>query len=365
MRRCVSELHEISKCEDGQSSSDSKDKSSQFVTVIEVKEAQNSTTVGEKASIDATKENIQETPIKKPEVRRYENVIIETKKDNVRLENDDATKSFTSTFTGGSVLATAALFTSNANDIKKKIPPRPPPKFAGKRAPATPTLPPNVTSSRNSSEIKSNSLDRYLKPSEMLRQKSSESLAGGPIAAARTTVGDSKKLSRSVELTDDLPNMVKSDIHESANSMGSGNLDQSSDDFIQNGSLDKLKSRFSDASSKESLGSNEIISERVSLNIEKLLNNSSKTNLFQMKSYESVSSLNSDGLIKANTSQEEPIVEHVVNKLNTSIPLQSGKQTSQEPLDTIDDQNLTKSNLQPPESPGHNSNYVNIEYFLK
>lgn len=368
LRRCVSELLEKSKSDDsgggsrttatpeqnlGGEEAHEEEAPSHFVTVIEVKENGNATTATSEVPEESTPTPVavKEEVVKKTEARRYENVIIETKKEGVRLSNDESKgasgASSTSTFTGGSVLATAAMFAS-ANDAKKKIPPRPPPKFAGKRAPLAPIVPPSVTSPKNSAELKSSSLDRNLKPSEMLRQKSSDSLDVPPVAAARTftTTGG---LSKSVELTDELGKLMKSDSRKSVNSTPTGSLGKTADEASPSGSLSKGMHQSSDAGSKESLGSTGIISER-------------------MKSYESVSSLNSDGL-KTGASTDDHYYDTVPveNIEGDYVYIQPGSgepDTATLPIAQARDSTVSGGALEP-ESPGRNSNYVNIDYFLQ
>lgn len=248
----MSELHEKSKSEEDQTITTTQTtptpNPNHFVTVIEVTENLSNSPQKEKE------------PAKKPEARRYENVIIETKTENVHLSTDEQPASkLTSTFTGGSVLATAALFSSN--DTKKKIPPRLPPKFVGKRAPLVPIIPPTVTSPKNSAEVKSSSLDRNVNPSKMLRQKSSDSLDIPPVAAARTFAGEPHKLSRTFGSNDEVEDHAhKVDKHKSTSI---GNIRKPSDEASPSCSFSKDVQKSSDAGSMESLGSTGIISERV------------------------------------------------------------------------------------------------------
>lgn len=128
--------------------------------------------------------------------------VIEVKESSATVSSDTGTTTATTTTTTATTATTADgqltdKFVSEplaaVLDAKKKIPPRPPPKFIRRAAPVEPPTVPNmpppspaptvneplvdvdgrtvVTKSQQSS-----SLDRNLKPSEILRQKSSDSL---------------------------------------------------------------------------------------------------------------------------------------------------------------------------------------------
>lgn len=412
LRRCVTELTERSKLLSARNSlaapkdsaiiadlsvsnsSDTQDIQN-FVTVIEVKENKDATeaevpeitettnseevaTNVQNLAVKTEEPSIASSPIRKSVVNessetksdtpptiatkpvaatrsRYENVVIETRKtsqESIRLTDEPSTPSATSTFTGGSVLATAAIFNSgsnannnnsNANDmLRKKIPPRPPPKYAGRRAAAIPSVPVPAVSSPKSKELKSSSLERNLKPSDMLRQGSTDSL--DIISEQRRSEFEPGKLFKS-----DSRSSVSSTPHELRDDKSSSS-----------GSKEMRPS--SKAGSKESIGSIDMAE--------------------KAKSYGSLSSLNSDGLKTSHGGEHEHHYDTVPNDNgegdyvyiqpnahSPGNPSASAQLLASEagtlPLASPSIQQRYTSSLIEPDSPGRDSNYVNIDYFLQ
>lgn len=341
------------------------------VTVKATDEQQQPTTPTKSEVMVETKQQQQVTvteaaPIHTPTITkpvaasrsRYENVVIETRKtsqESIRLTEEPGTPSATSTFTGGgggSVLATAAIFNNSNNNntaasnnhhssndgLRKKIPPRPPPKYAGRRAAAIPSVPVPVSSPK-SKELKSSSLERNLKPSDLFRQGSSDSL--DIISEQRRSEFEPGKL-------------LKSD---SRSSVSSSNTPHEGRDDKSSSSGSKEIRPASKTGSKESIGSIELTE--------------------KAKSYGSLSSLNSDGLKTSAQShgggggdQEHhydtvPIDngegDYVYIQPNAHSP---GNLVGSLPLSSPSVQRYTSSTIEP-DSPGRDSNYVNIDYFLQ
>lgn len=86
-----------------------------------------------------------------------------------------------------------------------------------------------------------------------------------------------------------------------------------------------------------------------------------------MKSYESVSSLNSDGL-KTGTSQDDPYYDSVpIDNIEGDYVYIQPSGDNCKPVASAQVQLRSNSAVHSnePESPGRNSNYVNIDYFLQ
>ncbi|XP_055523365.1 active breakpoint cluster region-related protein isoform X1 [Wyeomyia smithii] len=414
---------------------------SHFVTVIEVKEPSESSKQDESnrnstsaasavpaASNKTTSDNsynnpttiIQSTVSASGKPNNYENVLINTNRGScenlnnnnnnmhshgqlLQYKNSNAAPSEHSTFLDsskqfpkpsaptlvGSSIAerTSQLISPSGQELKKKVPPRPPPKYPRRAAPVEPPVIPAAAmhnlrrdqSSDGTPDSPGSSLERNLKPSEIYRQKSSDSL----------DVKLSCRSSKVNELVDDFSRKLpKSDSLKSKSSTDSptgslgknvgasptgslGKLPQTSSDS-PTGSLDKGNHRTNDSlqsvGSRESLASTgggmAAISERI-------------------KSYESISSLSSDSMRLGGAVPAEQ--EHYYD----TVPLDNGEgdyvyiqasgtgsTSSRDDISTAGStlplpashprsHNSSQTSVQlEPESPGRSSNYVNIDYFI-
>ncbi|XP_046803449.1 breakpoint cluster region protein isoform X1 [Lucilia cuprina] len=327
-------------------------------------------------------------------------------------------------------------------DAKKKMPPRPPPKIMRRVEPpivpgsilsSSPkrdspfvgsTIPlPSSSGSLSSSESPANSLERNIKPSDILRQKSSESSEGKSFAQNRKTTPEMNKFLNNTEFLEELGNKInktesmekakRPDLnytHSPTGSLGrtqqatqsggamasattrsqhiaqprpvvgssptsslSKNVKLTAADSSSTGSLDK-KSRTSlqpgDAEivgqQGRTIGSKESLS---SQGISEII-----------KSYESVSSLSSD------SARANQMADNEQEHLYDTVPLdngddeyvyikpgRTGSSSSRDDLSTPGSiipmsshgHLSSQTSVTDPESPGRSSNYANINYFIQ
>ncbi|XP_017852778.1 active breakpoint cluster region-related protein isoform X2 [Drosophila busckii] len=319
-------------------------------------------------------------------------------------------------------------------EAKKKMPPRPPPKNIRRVEP--PTIPnqtqqqhqhqqlssspkretPYVGSSMplpssSSGESPASSLERNIKPSDILRQKSSEQLES-KYAANRKTTPELSKLANTPELMEELGRKMvgKTDSleHAKRNDGGGGGNGASNGTggslgrtastpsrqltpagrnvgASPTGSLNKTpKLTTTDSSSTSSLEKKS----RASLQA----NDAEATAAHQrsagskeslasqgisevIKSYESVSSLSSDSAKAAQQADNEPYYDSVPLDSNDGEyvfikPGRTGSSSSRDDLSTPGStlpmaQLSSQTSVTDPESPGRTSNYVNIDYFIQ
>lgn len=248
---------------------------------------------------------------------------------------------------------------------------RPPPKFTRRAAPIEPpTVPTNILSSspgrKDLDNSPSSSLERNVKPSEIFRQKSSDSLDIKRKDSAT-------KFSNSSDLiTDDYgKKLAKSEslksTQSSSGSLGSRDTKSTASPM---GSLEKIN-----RDAKSSVGSKE-----------SLVGASQK-----IKSFESISSLSSDSIKIGQTIENEPYYDTVpiestegeflyvsaANNNATNTMTSTGTTGSSSSRDEVlsnagstlpmskNHHLSSQTSVIEPESPGRDSNYVNIDYFLK
>lgn len=247
---------------------------------------------------------------------------------------------------------------------------RPPPKFPRRAAPIEPPTVPILSSSpgrKDSDSSPSSSLERNVKPSEIFRQKSSDSLD-----IKTTTKKDITKFSKSSDLiTDEFgKKLAKSESLKSTQS-SSGSL----------GSRD-TKSTKSTASP---MGSLEKISRGGGNSVESLHSgHTSGVASTKIKSFESISSLSSDSIKIGQNIENEPYYDSVPMEGNdaefvfvqtnaTNTMNSTGSSSSRDEVLSNAGSTLpmsknhhlnSQTSVVEPESPGRNSNYVNIDYFL-
>jgi active breakpoint cluster region-related protein len=282
---------------------------------------------------------------------------------------------------------------------------RPPPKFPRRAAPnfiEPPTVPSNASPPARRSIDKvatssstSSSLERNIKPSELFRQKSSDSLDVklAAINNRKTEPVDMSKFSKSSDLAGEFEKkLAKSESMKSnQSSTGSlsgvtasptGSLDKAShakshvmtssssnNNDSPTGSLDKASCKANiSTGSRESLASGGIIDGRI-------------------KSYESISSLSSDsikvsggggGSAGGHHQGNEPYYDTVPMDNNGDgeyVYIQSGGNGSSSSRDDISmagstlplprPRSQTSVHVTEPESPGRSPNYANLNYFLQ
>lgn len=421
---------------------------SHFVTVIEVKESSENASKAEeshrnssaaatpalpaKATSDNSNNNpttiIQSTTTAPGKPNNYENVLINTNRGSCEnlnnnsfhhghmlqhqlSQNNNNSVSEHSTFltdaapkhpkpsappmVGSSIAERTSQLIAGAQDLKKKVPPRPPPKYPRRAAPVEPPVIPATAmqnlrrdqSSDGTPDSPGGSLERNIKPSEIYRQKSSDSLdvklaSRSSKASAELTEEFGKKL---LPKSDSLKSKASStdsptgSLGKNVGASPTGSLGKlihtagSSDS--PTGSLGKMSHQANDSlqsvGSKESLasvgGGTGAISERI-------------------KSYESISSLSSDSMrVEPGATQAE--TEHYYD----TVPLENGdgdyvyiqaggtgtgSTSSRDDISTAGStlpmpvshprsHNSSQTSVQlEPESPGRSSNYVNIDYFI-
>ncbi|XP_036318083.1 active breakpoint cluster region-related protein isoform X2 [Rhagoletis pomonella] len=313
------------------------------------------------------------------------------------------------------------------SDAKKKMPPRPPPKNIRRVEP--PTIPGQLSSSPkrdspfvgssmplpsgsgnlSSSESPGNSLERNIKPSDILRQKSPESLEAKTLAANRKTTPELGKfnppdlmeeLGRKVGKSESLEKTKRSEITTTQSPTGSlgrtistqsrnvsgpprgsgaavgasptGSLNKPSKlavaDSSSTNSLEK-KSRSSLQAADSESGQSQIVGSKESL--------ASQGISEIIKSYESVSSLGSDCAKAPQHLDNEPYYDTVPldNGEGEYVYIKPGGTGSSSSRDDLSTPGSTlpigsathlssQASVTDPESPGRSSNYVNIDYFL-
>ncbi|XP_016994808.2 active breakpoint cluster region-related protein isoform X1 [Drosophila takahashii] len=317
-------------------------------------------------------------------------------------------------------------------EAKKKMPPRPPPKNIRRVEP--PTIPsqqqqqlssspkretpfvgssmplPSSSGGSLSSDSPGNSLERNIKPSDILRQKSSENLDSKYAANRKTTPELGKFVNvNNPELMEELGRKMvgKTDSLEQAkrndsSPSGGGSLGRTASTpgrsltpgrtgvgASPTGSLNKTaKLAAADSSSTSSL-------EKKSRNCLQASDAEGGTGTNQrsvgskeslasqgisevIKSYESVSSLSSESAKAAATAAASQQSAADNEPYYDSVPLdngdgeyvfikpgRTGSSSSRDDLSTPGSSTLPLANPADPESPGRTSNYVNIDYFLQ
>ncbi|XP_064536395.1 active breakpoint cluster region-related protein isoform X2 [Drosophila montana] len=317
-------------------------------------------------------------------------------------------------------------------EAKKKMPPRPPPKNIRRVEP--PTIPsqqqqqqllssspkretPYAGSSMplpssSSGESPASSLERNIKPSDILRQKSSENLES-KYAANRKTTPELSKLANTPELMEELGRKMvgKTDSLEHAKrsdgggggggqSSNGGSLGRTSSTPARaltpagrgtvgaspTGSLNKTaKLAAADSSSTSSLEKKSRVSlqasdaELPSGNAQRSVGSKeslASQGISEIKSYESVSSLSSDSAkAAAQQADNEPYYDSVPldngdGEYVFIKPGRTGSSSSRDDLSTPGStlpmaQLSSQTSVTDPESPGRTSNYVNIDYFIQ
>ncbi|XP_017067582.1 active breakpoint cluster region-related protein isoform X3 [Drosophila eugracilis] len=319
-------------------------------------------------------------------------------------------------------------------EAKKKMPPRPPPKNIRRVEPPTipsqqlssspkrdtpfvgSTMPlPSSSGGSLSSDSPGNSLERNIKPSDILRQKSSENLDSKYAANRKTTPELGKFVNvNNPELMEELGRKMvgKTDGLEQAkrndsSPSGGGSLGRTASTpgrsltpgrtgvgASPTGSLNKTaKLATADSSSTSSLekksrtclqasdaeGSGGSGTNQRSVGSKESLASQGISEV--IKSYESVSSLSSDSAKAAAASQQAATAGGTAadnEPYYDSVPLdngdgeyvfikpgRTGSSSSRDDLSTPGSSTLPLANVADPESPGRTSNYVNIDYFLQ
>uniref|UniRef100_A0A1A9VUF9 Active breakpoint cluster region-related protein n=1 Tax=Glossina austeni TaxID=7395 RepID=A0A1A9VUF9_GLOAU len=322
----------------------------------------------------------------------------------------------------------------NLMETKKKMPPRPPPKNIRRVEP--PTIPgsalscspkcdaPITASADNtysSSESPSNTLDYNIKPSDILRHKSSESLEGKSFSTNRKTTPELNRFISNTEFLEELGQKISktetldkskrteinytqsptASLNRTAAVMTSATTANISNRSITHGrtsvssmtgasptsSLTKsVKLSTIDSSSTGSLDKKTRHSLRpVEADVlgESGQNVGSKESLASqgiseiIKSYESVSSLSSDSVrLQQHADSENDHLYDTVPLDNADDeyvyikPGHTGSSSSRDDLSTPGNLSSkahlnSQASFTDPESPGRGSNYVNIDYFLQ
>ncbi|KAM7347620.1 rho GTPase activating protein at 1A isoform 3-T8 [Cochliomyia hominivorax] len=326
-------------------------------------------------------------------------------------------------------------------DAKKKMPPRPPPKNIRRVEP--PTIPTSILSSSpkrdtpfagstiplpsssgslSSSESPANSLERNIKPSDILRQKSSESLEGKTFPQNRKTTPEMNKFLNNSEFLEELGHKIinktesmekakRPDLNYTHSPTGSLGRCQQQPPSLASGanatnrthsrpaainpitgssptsSLSKsVKLTAADSSSTGSLDKKSRTSlqpadaEIVARTIGSKESLSSQGISEIIKSYESVSSLSSD------SARANQMADNEQEHLYDTVPLdngddeyvyikpgRTGSSSSRDDLSTPGSiipmsshgHLNSQTSVTDPESPGRSSNYANINYFIQ
>lgn len=288
-----------------------------------------------------------------PEQPSHFVTVIEVRENNIINSNDDKDQ-FTDNNSDHIPKVSAVL--AAIQDGKKKIPPRPPPKYMRRAAPVDPPMVPTSAKKETiSSESKSpsSSLERNVKPSEILRQRSSDSL-DVKLGFNRKHLGSVGN--KSSELADEFTKK-----HESL---------EKKQQNIKASPTGSLTNRSHDSPT----GSLSKVSEMVGASKESLTSHPGGSTSEIIKSYESISSLSSDGK-HGHILEHEPFYDTVPvdNIEGDYVYIQAGGNGSSSSRDDISSastlplpiRNSQNSVLLEPESPGRSSNYVNIDYFLQ
>lgn len=281
--------------------------------------------------------------------------VIEVRENNLINSNDEKEKQFTADNNSDHIPKVSAVLAA-IQDGKKKIPPRPPPKFIRRAAPVDPPMVPTSAKKDvvvSSAESPSSSLERNVKPSEILRQRSSDSL-DVKLGFNRKHLGSVGN--KSSELADEFTKKQQ----------------QQNIKASPTGSLTKLGTNRSNESPTGSLSK---VSEMVGTSKESLTSHPGGSTSEIIKSYESISSLSSDGKHGGHVLEHEPFYDTVPidNIEGDYVYIQAGGNGSTSSRDDISSastlplpiRNSQNSVLLEPESPGRSSNYVNIDYFLQ
>ncbi|KAL7742511.1 hypothetical protein ACLKA6_013317 [Drosophila palustris] len=414
---------------------------SHFVTVIEVKEAKDK-------DIDDSTSNSNSTA---SSVAATTTTLTTTSSSMSTTVNDMTPPSTFSRYAKAATEATAPplspSMTSNAMsasaEAKKKMPPRPPPKNVRRVEPPTIPIPnpnpnphphPHQLSSSpkretpyagstmplpGSGESPGSSLERNIKPSDILRQKSSENLES-KYAANRKTTPELSKLANTPELMEELGRKMvgKTDSLEhtkrggndiNGSNGGGGSLGRTASTpgrqaltitgrgsghvgASPTGSLNKTTAKLAavDSSStssleKKSRGSLQTASDAENSSSAQRSAGSKESLASQgisevIKSYESVSSLSSDSAKQAALDRQadnEPYYDSVPLDNGNGDgeyvfikPGRTGSSSSRDDLSTPGStlpmaQLSSQASVTDPESPGRTSNYVNIDYFIQ
>ena len=250
----------------------------------------------------------------------------------------------------------------------------PPPKFPRRAAPVEPPTVPVLSSSpgrKDSDSSPSSSLERNIKPSEIFRQKSSDSLD-------IKTKKDINKFSKSSDLIAEEfgKKLAKSEsLKSTQSSSGSLGSRDTKSTASPTGSLEKISRGGNSVGSKESINSG--------------INSGVASQ--KIKSFESISSLSSDSVKIGQNIESEPYYDTVPieahdgdyvfihsNNANTTNTMTStgttGSSSSRDEVLSNAGSTLpmnmkshlsSQTSMVEPESPGRSSNYVNIDYFLK
>ncbi|XP_055370829.1 serine-rich adhesin for platelets isoform X2 [Condylostylus longicornis] len=348
---------------------------------------------------------------------------------------------------GGNISNISSSASAAVSDAKKKVPPRPPPKFMKRVEPPTvpgsagigPSSPKRATDtsgSGSSNESPSSSLERNIKPSDILRQKS-DSLDAKALSANRRTTPELGRFTKSSDLAEEFGRKVnkseslekKKSTTTSANITGSDSANATSMKINQSptGSLGKaggatginetitVKASPTNSLSKFANARHNIDSPTGSLEKSgsgsgsggKKLDIGSKESLASqgniseiIKSYESISSISSDGACNKtgqHNNENEPYYDTVpmdngegeyvyikpggngstssrddLSTAGSTLPMPANPRTSnshqqqqqQQQERSQQHQLQQQTGVIEPESPGRNSNYVNIDYFL-
>lgn len=295
--------------------------------------------------------------------------VIEVRENNIVNSNDGIEKEQFTDNNSEHIPKVSAVLAA-IQDGKKKIPPRPPPKFIRRAAPVDPPMVPTSAVKKDSttpavlvvsseSQSPSSSLERNVKPSEILRQRSSDSLdiKLGFNRKHLSSVGN-----KSSELADEFTKKTES-LEKKQNIKAS-----------PTGSLNKLGTG-SNRSNDSPTGSLSKVSEMVGASKESLTSHPGGSTSEIIKSYESISSLSSDGNKHGHILEHEPFYDTVPidNIEGDYVYIQAGGNGSTSSRDDISSastlplpiRNSQNSVLMEPESPGRSSNYVNIDYFLQ
>ncbi|EAA12056.5 AGAP000865-PA [Anopheles gambiae str. PEST] len=346
-------------------------------------------------------------------------------------------------FTGGgssiSERTSQLLGASAAADHKKKVPPRPPPKYVRRAAPVEPPTVPSMAmqnlrnkdagpihstpepatgTAPDSPSVTSSSLERNIKPSEMYRQKSSDSLdvklssvgyGHDQPGKARLPKSDSlkSKSSSTDSPTGSLGKVASGTPGIGASPTGSlGKLPTSmtgSSSDSPTGSLGKMNQQQHHHHQTPPYTSQHSYQQRHGTDgglphvdsKESLASGGGGTGTIgstgaigpiseRIKSYESISSLSSDSMRQQNPKDQEHYYDTVPldNSDGDYVYIQpggvgTGSTSSRDDISTVENastllmpshprsHNSSQTSVQlEPESPGRSSNYVNIEYFI-
>uniref|UniRef100_A0A1Q3G3K9 Putative rho gtpase-activating protein n=1 Tax=Culex tarsalis TaxID=7177 RepID=A0A1Q3G3K9_CULTA len=281
-----------------------------------------------------------------------------------------------------------------AQDLKKKVPPRPPPKYPRRAAPVEPPVIPaaamqNLRRDQQSSDgTPDSSLERNLKPSEIYRQKSSDSLD--------VKLRSSRTASELAEEFSGRPRLPKSDSLKSKSSTDSptGSLGKNVG-ASPTGSLGKLAHTAGSSDSPTgSLGKKGTESSLQSVGSRESLASTGGGGMRaiseRIKSYESISSISSDSMREGTGGSSSGGVQVAEQEhYYDTVPLENGEgdyvyiqaggtgsTSSRDDISTAGStlplpashprsHNSSQTSVQlEPESPGRSSNYVNIDYFI-